>query len=322
MATLDDGVVNLQRFVGLLASATSATEQVGDHVNESARRFAQLEDEAEQEGGGLNDHLIELGQALETEEAEALAAIGELTQAATEAQGAAGDAHDKVEQTATDLDEKANALEAELDQASGQLTSEGFRPLGQALEETRQEMETESNEEEQAFTELESAVGGFETEAETAWNAAETELDEAIVDMSEAETELQTESSEDVHAFEGAAEAQEAACTDLEGAVDMIYDVLAQGVDAQGQAWQQAVQVAGQDALTFTTEARQQRLDQPAAMVKDEALATVHQEYEALDTVLSAATTAVSALEPLVEELVKCHGVLGEIDALMDALAS
>jgi len=321
MATLDEGVVNLQRFVGLLASATSATEQVGDHVNEASRLFAQLENEAEQEGGGLNDHLTELGQALETEEAEALAAIGELTQAATEAQDAAGDAHDKVEQTATDLDDKANTVETELEQASAQLTSEGFQPLTQALDEAQQEMETESNEEEQAFTELESAVGGFASEAETAWNEAETELDEAATDMTEGETELQTESTEDVQVFEGAAGALETACTDLEGAVEAIYDVMSQGVDAQGQAWQQAVQVAGQDALTFTTEARQQQLDQPAAMVKDEALATLYQEYEALDTVLSAATTAVGALEPLAEELIKCQGVLGEIDALMDALA-
>jgi len=57
-------------------------------------------------------------------------------------------------------------------------------------------------------------------------------------------------------------------------------------------------------------------------MVKDEALATLYQEYEALDTVLSAATAAVSHLEPLSEDLIKSHGVLGEIDALMDALAS
>ena len=61
MATLDQGVVNLQRFVGLLASATSAHEHVGDHVKEASRRFSELDNEAEQEGGGLNDHLTELG---------------------------------------------------------------------------------------------------------------------------------------------------------------------------------------------------------------------------------------------------------------------
>ena len=37
---------------------------------------------------------------------------------------------------------------------------------------------------------------------------------------------------------------------------------------------------------------------------------------------LDAAVTAVSQLEPLAEDLIKCQGVVGEIDALMDALAS
>jgi chromosome segregation ATPase len=321
MATLDEGVVNLQRFVGLLASATSATQQVGDHVKEAAGHFAQLETEAEQEGGGLNDELTELGQALETEEAEALSAMTELQQAATEAQGKADEAQDKVEKAATDLDEKAGAVESGLEQASEQLTNEGFQPLTQALDEAQQEMEKESNEEEQAFTELESAVGTFESEAETAWNEAEAELEEATGELNEGETQLETESKEGVQGFETAADKLESDCTDLEQDVDAIYSELSTGVEAQGQAWQQAVQAASQEALTFTNEARQQQLDQPAALVKDEALSTLTQEYEALNTVLEAATIAVNGLEPLAEDLVKSQGVLGEIDSLMAALA-
>jgi hypothetical protein len=321
MATLDDGVVNLQRFVGLLASATSATQQVGDHVKQASQQFSRLEDEAEQEGGGLNDNLTELQQTLERDEAEALSALGELLQAATDAQQAAGDAHDKVEQTATDLDDKAGTIETDLEQASGQLTSEGFQPLGQLLDEAQQQIDTESNEEEQAFTELEGAVGTFESEAETAWNDAEQELDESTTDLTEAETEVKAEADESVQGFDTAAGEVETDCSNLEGAVDAMYDLMTQGVDTQGQAWQQAVQTSAQEALTFTTDARQQRLDQPAAMVKDEALTTLQQEYEALDTVLEAAGTAVSNLEPLAEDLIKCQGAMAEIDALMDALA-
>jgi chromosome segregation ATPase len=321
MATVDEGVVNLQRFVGLLATATAATQQVGDHVKEAAGRFSQRETEAEQEGGGLNDELTELAQAVETEEAEAVSAMAELTQAATEAESKAEEARDKVEKAATDLDEKAAAVETSLEQAGEQLTSEGFQPLKQALDEAQQEMETESNEEEQAFTELESAVGGFESEAETAWNEAEAELEESTGEMNQGETDLETESKEGVEGFETAAGDLETACTDLEGEVDTIYDVLSQGVETQGQSWQQAVQAASQEALTFTTEAHQQQLDQPAGVVKEEALATLTQEYEALDTVLEAAGTAVAGLEPLAEDLVKSQGVLGEIDSLMAALA-
>jgi DNA repair exonuclease SbcCD ATPase subunit len=322
MATLDEGVVNLQRFVGLLASAVSATQQVGDHASDAVRRLSDLEGEAEQEGGGLNDELTELGQALESEVAETVSALTELMQAADDAQDKAQDAQDKMEQTATDLDEKAGAVETALEQSDEQLTSEGFQPLAHALDEAQQEMETESSEEEQAFTELESAVGGFQSEADTAWSEAEAELDEAAGDMNEGETELHAESNEGVHGFETAAGALEAACTELADDVHDIYDVLSQGVEAQGQAWQQAVQAAGHEALTFTTEARQDHLEQPAAMVRDEALATLTQEYETLDAVLEAAASAVSTLEPLAEDLVKCKSVLGDIDALTAALAS
>lgn len=321
MATLDEGVVNLQRFVGLLANATSATEQVGDRVKEAARRFADLEGEAEEEGGGLNDHLTELGSTLQTEEAEAVEAITELIQAAQDAQDTVGDAQEKVERAASDLESKASDVENDLEQASTQLTSEGFTPLDQAVAEAQQELESESQEEEQAFTELEGAVGGFQSEAEAAWNEAEGELEEATGDLTEAETALEAAATEGVQGFTAAADEMETACTTLQSEVDLIYDALDSGVEAQGTTWQQAVQGAGQEALTFVTDAEQQRLAQPAAMVEDEALATLDQEYEAVGDVLDAAGTAVADLEPLAEDLVKCQSVLSEVNALMDALA-
>jgi hypothetical protein len=101
-----------------------------------------------------------------------------------------------------------------------------------------------------------------------------------------------------------------------------MYDAFDQGVEKQGQAWEQAVETAGQDETTFVTEGRQQRVDQPAGMVEDEALAPLNQEYEALDTVLDAAVTALGELQPLAEDLPKCQTVVGQIDALMKALAS
>jgi chromosome segregation ATPase len=322
MATLDEGVLNLQRFVGLLLTATSATQQVGHHVSEASRRLSRLEDEAEQEGGGLNDDLTALGQTLESEEAEALSAMTELSEAAGDARDKARDAQDKVETTATDLDDTSDGVDTGLEQASQQLTSEGFQPLIQALDEAQQEMDIESSEEERGFAELDSAVGRFESEAGTAWTGAAAELEDGAGGLTEGESDLRTESAEGAQGFESAAGALESACTDLEADVDAIYDVLSQGVEAQGQAWQQAVQAAGHEAHSFTIEARQHHLEEPAAMVKDEALAMLAQEYAALDTVLEAAATVVGDLEPLAHDLAKCQAVLGDIDALTAALAS
>lgn len=322
MANVDEAVVNLQRFIGLLVDAKSSTAEVGDHVKEASRRFAELEGEAEEEGGGLNDHLTDLGATLTTGEAEAVAAITELTQSATDAQEAAGDAQEKVEQAATDLESKASTVENGLEEASTQLTNEGFQPMGQAIQDAQQELEAESREEEQAFTELAGALGGFEAEAETAWNEAESELEEATSDLAEGASALEGESAEGVQAFGTAATELEGACTDLEAEIDTIYDVFDQGVEGNGQAWQAAVQAAGQEALTFVTEGQQLRLDQPGALVEDEALATLSQEYDTLGTLLEAALTVVSELEPLAEDLVKCQAVMRDIDELMAALAS
>jgi chromosome segregation ATPase len=322
MATPDEAVANLQRFIGLLASATSATGTVRDHVKEVAHRFGELEGEAEEEGGGLSDDLTEMGSTLQSGEAELLAAIAELGQAAADAGEAAGEVQDKVERVATELEQKADTVENGLEQAGAQLTNEGFEPMDQALDEAKQEMDAESQEEAQAFAELETAMGGFTTEAQAAWSEAEGELDEAATDVTEIETALESEASEGVQAFGTAGSEFETACTTLESDVDLIYDVFDQGVETQGQAWEQAVHSAGQHQATFVTEGRQVRVDQPAEMVEDEALAPLNQEYEAVNTVLDAAATAVGELEPLAEDLVRCQVVVGQIDALMSALAS
>jgi chromosome segregation ATPase len=321
MATLDEGVVNLQRFIGLLANATSATGQVEDHVTESSRRFAELDGDTEEEGGGLNDRLTDLASALETDEAAAAQALTELVQAAKDAQEMVGDAQEMVEQAATELEATADAVEDDIEQASSQLASEGFEPLAQVLEEAEQELEKESQELDQAFTELETEVKAFQTEAEAAWNEADAALDEAAGDMNGAEAAIEAASGDGVQGFEVAGGEMETACTTLQADVDVIYDALDSGVEAQGQAWEQAVQAAAAEALAFVTDAGQ-RLDQAADIVNDDALATLDQEYDALGTVLDAAGPLLSDLEPLAADLASGQAVLGQVDALMDALAS
>jgi hypothetical protein len=164
-------------------------------------------------------------------------------------------------------------------------------------------------------------VGGFENEAETAWNEAESKLEEATTDLAEGGTAIEGASSEGVQAFGTAATELEGACAELATEVDAMYDGFDQGVETQGQAWQQAVQAVAQEALTFVSEGQQVRLDQPAAMVEDEALASLTQEYETLQTLLDSAGKVVGELDPLAEDLVKCRAVMDDIDKLLNALA-
>jgi chromosome segregation ATPase len=321
MADLDQAVVNLERFIGLLASATSAVGQVEDHVVECGRQLAELEQGAAEGGGGLNDRLEELATTLDAEEAETVTALGELRQAGGEAQMNVAGLYTTVEQAAIDLEQAAAAVETQLEQAGTQLDSEGFEPFGQALGTAQQELEASGQQAEQALTELASAASGFETEAEAAWNEAESELESSTSALAAAESAIEAVAQEGVQGFDAAADALETACGTLVTEVDQIYDALDSGVAAQGQEWEQAVDAAAQEALAFVGEAREQRLEPSAVMVDDEALGGLSREYDSLGTVLDAASAPLRDLEPLSAELVRAQAVVVQIDELMTALA-
>lgn len=321
MAEFDQAVVNLERFIGLLVNATSAVGQVEDHVVECARQLGELEQDAGEEGGGLNDRLEELATTLEAEEAETVTALGELRQVGADAQTNVAGLYTTVEQAAIDLEQAAAKVEAELEQAVTQLDREGFEPFDQALEAARQELEASGQQAEQALTELAGAAAGFETEAESAWNEAEAEMESSANALVAAETEIEAEAQEGVQGFDAAADALEAACGTLVTEVDQIYDALDAGVATQGQEWEQAVDAAAQDALAFVTEARERRLEPSAAAVGDAALGSLDQEYESLGTVLDAAAVHAADLEPLSAELGRAQSVVVQIDELMAALA-
>ena len=321
MAEFDQAVQNLERFIGLVVNATSAVGQVEDHVAENGRLFGELEHDAEEGGGGLNDRLEELATTLESEESETVTAIGEVTAAGNDATQGAGEVETKVEQAASDLEQVADAVETQLEQANTQLANEGFEPLDQALDEAQTELESQAQETEQALTELATEIGTFETETEAAWNEAEAELDSSTTAMAQEETEIEAEAQEGVQGFDAAADALEAACQSLVTEVDQIYDALDAGVAAQGQAWEQAVDAAAQEAVTFVSDAHQQRVESSATMVDDEALGPLNQEYEALAALIDDAATPLNDLEPLSAELVRAQSVVGQIDALMNALS-
>lgn len=321
MADFDQAVVNLQRFLGLVVNATSAVEQVEEHVVENGRRFGELEEEAAQHGSALNDGLETLGTTLEAEEGEAVNAFGELTQAGAAARQDVTEVDAKTEQAATDLDQAAAAVESGVEQASTRLDDEGFEPLHHALETAQQELDASSQEAEQALTELVATAATCESEAEAAWDEAEAELDAAATALAAAETAIEAEAQEGAQAFDAAADAFEGACGSLVTEVDGIYDALDGGVAAQGQEWEQAVDAAAQEALAFATDAREQRLEASAQMVDDEALGSLSQEYEALGALLDAVATPLGELPPLSAELMRAQAVVGQIDELMNALS-
>jgi hypothetical protein len=321
MATLDDGVVNLQRFIGHLANSTSALGQLTDHFESKSKSFAQLEDEVGQEGDGLGDELQEMTTALETGEQEATSALTDLTQAAADGQQSTEEAQQLVEKAASDVDQKVHTVMTELDGADTSLTDQGFQALGQTLDEAEKELHTEDEESTSAFAELGTAVQGFESDSQTAWDAAEGELEHSTSDLQQEETDLESAAGDAVHGFEAAGTEGENQCSALESELEAIYEHLVTGVEAEGHEWEQAVQQAAQASAGFLQSGQQERVDEPATLVHDEAITGLDHEYDALAQMLDTSAGTIAELEPLSEDLVKADSVVGEVDELMQALA-
>lgn len=320
-ATADAGLGNLRRFIANLAAATAALPKVTEAVQATGRGFDELEKEAGTEGDGLTGHLDEVTTALEAGQKEVQQALTDLTQAGTAGQTTLGEAETKVEQAATELETKAQSALTELETAHTSLTDQGFKTLDQVLEDAEQQLQAEKQEVERAFDELETTVKGFETEAQTAWDGAEGALEETTMDVTEEESGLETTASEGIQGFQAAATELEADCTSLEGELTAIYDVFGTGVEGQGTEWDQALQKAVQESVAFVETGQQQRLEQPAGLVKDEALAALIGEYTAVGTVLEVAVEVAGELEPLAGDLEKCEGVCDVIGRLLGALA-
>lgn len=318
---LDEGVVNLQRFISLLVSSTGGLEKSAEHFKQSGQRFGELEDEAAEQGGGLNDELEEVASALESGQKEAEEGLTELTQAATDAQGTADDAQQKLDAAAASLEADADKAVAELDDANGRLASEGFDALGRTLDEAQKELEAEAQEEEHLFEQLEDAVATSRADAEAAWDAADAALDEAATEVGEDGSAFEAAAAESVRGFDTAAGEFEQECAELTGEVDVIYDALDGAVDQEGQEWEQNVEALAKEAVAWAEAAEQERLEQPAQLVEAEALGALEQEYASLGTVLEAGRDTAGELEPLAEDLGRCQSVVGQVDELMKALA-
>jgi len=319
MATLDDGVLNLQRFVASLVTATEALGKIGDFVKALDNGLNELDHEGA--AAGLDDHLGEMSTALDGGEAEARQALTDLIHAVASEEQTIGAARDKVEHAASDVQEKARAVMTDVEGAHDTLSSEGFQPLAHTLDQAEQDLQSEAQEEDQALQDLDTAVQGFASEAQSAWSEADTALDGATHHLGEGQSSVESEATEGVHAFETLGGEIESFCTSLEGELEVIYGALTSGTDAQGHEWDQGVQNLAQQAVTFLEGGQQERVVQPAAMVADEAMKPLSQEYATVGAVLDVAVAAAGELEPLSGELAKSQTVVAQVDELMNALA-
>lgn len=320
MANLDEAVVNLERFIGKVVEATGTLGDVSEHLEEKAREFAKLEDSAEQDGDTVTGHLDEALAAVAQGAGEAEDALAELENAAGEGERALGESKDQVEQTASDLEDKVRTAVADVDEAHGSLSSDGFQALGQTLDDLEQEMDAEAGETAQALNAMETDVQGFAKEAEAAWQEAEAAVDAAVAEIATQESDVEKEATEGTSAFEAAAVQVEAQCTSIDQELEALYATLESTVESEGGHWEQAVQDLGQTLLAFLRDGERERLEEPAALLDDQALDALDREYGAVEAGLGAAESTATELSPLADELVRSQSVVGQVDELMNSI--
>ncbi|MET0556612.1 MAG: hypothetical protein ABW221_26475 [Vicinamibacteria bacterium] len=320
MAGLDEAVANLERFIGKLTEATGVLGDVGEHLDEKAREFAQLEQAAGEDGDTVSGHLDEAQDALESARGEAEEALADLEHAAGEGARSMSEAKDQADQSASDLEDKVRTALADVDEAHQSLASDGFQALGQALDELEQQMQAEANETVQALDAMVTDVQGLAQEAEMTWQEAESAADVAAAVVAAAESAVESGAGEGTTAFEAAAVEAESQCASIGQELEALYGALQSTVAAEGGAWDQAIEHLARALVTILEDGGRERLDEPAELLGDEAFDALDREYDTVAAGLGAAETTATELLPLADELVRSRSVVGEVSELLKAL--
>lgn len=321
MATLDDGVANLERFIGLVTVATGELERIARDLADSEKDLSTLEDEAAEQGGGLNDRLQDLESALETAEDEAKDAVDDLRDAGGDGQELLGEAQERLEDAVNELEDGAHATVNGIDEAHARLVEEGFLGLARTLDGVQKDLETAREETAGVSAELVAAVEGFESDAQAAWDGVEQALDGASSSVEDLEASLNAAVSQGVEGLDSEASDIEAACSALEGDLTTIYAGLAESGSSEQEGLAEAIQTSVQEATRRVEVGEQERLEQPARAVDEEALATLSTELDQLSAVLAGAAPLAESLPPLTMDLTKCQAIVGRIDELLQAMA-
>jgi chromosome segregation ATPase len=321
MATLDDGIENLRRFIAKLVAANAAVDQVTAHLQESTRELTQLEGTATEQGGGLNDDLEQAGTQLEGDHAEAVKALEELARESGSAEQAVEGERTQVEQAARGFEDTARSVATDLDEESGRLTQDGFGVLAQTIDEVEAELESARSESGQAWTELQGAIDGFEARSQTAWDAGDAALDESAAAAAGLQAALEAEAAAGVQGLDQAGDELEGDCATLVQELAAVYDACAAGIDAEASALAAEVQDLGDQVLAFVQTEGDGRLAVPAAAVENEALEGLETEYTNVAVAVTAGLATSGVLDPLTEDLAKSKTVVGQVDRLISAMA-
>lgn len=319
---LDEGVLNLERFIGILMNTI---EQVQDHtstIEDHANTLEDLDNDAE---GALNDltgALDDFEEGLESSEGDSVQEIGELRQLASEGEGQRlVQAESDTEQAGSEFESGVQEGRDALEQAQGSLTDDGFEQLGSTVEGVISAIGDSQQQAESDFEELDSAVAGAQTRSTEALSGSEDSFGQTVDELTDKKEGLVTDAGDCVTAFDGLGDDIDGQARTLAGELEGLYGGWTGDVDTDAEDFNEAVETLMSDTAAYVDTVTEDQLQAPAETVLDDAIEPYLQELAELQSVLDEArTSAEGDLLPLVDELERALGVVATIDQLLNAV--
>jgi chromosome segregation ATPase len=321
---LDEGVLNLERFIGIL---TSTIEQVQGHtsaIEQHASALESLDDKAESDLSDLGGALEDFETRLEAAEDEVEQEIGSLRDEAREG------ADEQLQQSGSDVDRAGGAYDAALDEGRGGLEeshaalgSEGFNPLESTLESVESALAGDRQEAEAGFDGLDAAAAELRQRATDAFAEAEAAFDRTVEEITDKRDALETDGGDAVTALDQAGDDIDAEARSLAGELETAYDLWHVQIEAETDDLVESVKTLMTDTAASVDAAAEAQLDTPAGTVLDNAFEPCLEELAELQSVVEGAQgPATDDLLPLVDELERSAIVIETIDRLLDQLES
>ena len=322
MAQLDEGVVKLEQFIGVLRSTIDQVSETTGTLESHAGDLGDLEGNTESGFADLNDALQDFEDDLDTARQDAVDEIGELTTLAQEAAGQRlGEAESEVEGAESSFESAMTEGRAEADRAHAGLGAQGFDALASTIDTVESATDASRQEAGQGFDELDSGVKGFTDRTDESFKEAEGKFAEGVSDIDEKSSSLVTEAGDCVSGFASDGGDFQGEMTSLGGDLVSLYEGWDDTVDAAADDLATSVKTLMDDTAEFVSAGGTDQVESPADLVLNESFAPYLTELGELQGVIEAAASGpADTLVPLVDELDKSERVIDTIDQLLNAV--
>jgi hypothetical protein len=282
MASLDEGVGNLERLCGLLAQANGSLKDQTTRAEADADAVQVLEDRCDRELDRLGDELETLQDTAKSDSQEGASAVeglGTLARTVADERLVAVD-HDLGDAQAA-AQQRLDESETSLESGFGELTSAGFEALASALD---------------------AVEGGVQGSAETAASIEETGAgcESGWSDELPADLESQCSAASD-------------------GVAGAYAGFGSEGL-GEGEALLDRVSSLGGGASDFLLNEESGQVETAGAAAAEQAFPELLAELAGVQATLEAVSQAAAALEPMVGELEIAKEAVGQVAELLAAI--